>query len=105
MKIREKSSEQTEREERWKQNWGERIEAAGGRGQADTETDLFQPQTNYSVLTTLTGTHVGHNTHTWDLPLAERRANFIQQEVCGDPLINNNAPGFRHLHLLQLTGY
>lgn len=43
---------------------GERIEAAGGRGQADTETDLFQPQTNYSVLTTLTGTHVGHNTHT-----------------------------------------
>ncbi len=53
------------RGEKDRQSWGQRREAAGGRGQAETERgerDLLQPQTNYNVLTN-TNKHASRPQH------------------------------------------
>lgn len=92
------------------------LDKAGGKAESQLVREAKQKQreereTDYShrLITmyspTLTGSRLGHNTHTWDLPLAERRAHLSQRGVYSDPLINNDATGFRHVHLHQLTGY
>lgn len=98
-----------ERWQRWTKQGAKERDSWWERPGRNTERRERETYYRHRLITmyspTLTGTRRGHNTHTWDLPLAKRKAHFSQREVCRDPLINNDAPGFRHVHLRQLTVY
>lgn len=62
------------------QSRGQSRETAGGRGETDYSHTLITMSSP-----TLTGPRLGHNTNTWDLPMAEWRAglaNGRSAEIC-----------------------